>query len=461
MSLTIDANVSFLKYELASTIDQAVRCAVETVLKETSKVVGLKLVAAKTAAAESHRENQSLKERLEISESELKAVRYYMTAAEKNIKQCLLLDHNQSRSNAECLASVESVSSPGSGNPRNLLRGAPRVQKSFRASSTRSQFSKSLPSVGLCLPTVQHEWPKSISGSSFRRMRLPVSVASTSNFSRSSKAPQFELETSSQKSGEDTESQFYITDDGIAEKEYKVSAHEGDDYGQKPLGVEEETKASGVPEEIPTFEFEMNPPAGHEKELDLIQVLDDEELKQGTVKIEDESDTPALDPHNPELQDQHPAQITVPIDDTEAEGGLMSFAPMPVVDPGYMGPVQLERETSDKVHRCNVCGRGFRRFYCLKTHQRIHTGERPYPCRYCEKRFRHLDSLHKHQRIHTGERPYRCAQCGCCFRELGQLKKHRLTHTPEPPAAHPSLSLLQPGPSYTWPHLNSQSMDST
>lgn len=207
MSLTMEASVSFLQYELASTIERAVRCAVETVLKETARVVGIKMTAARTAAAESHRENQSLRERLELSEGELNAVRYYMTAAENNIKQCLLLNHNHPRSG---------TLGPGTGSPSSMLnRGTTRVPKSFRASSTRSQFSKSLPSVGLCLPTVQHEWPRS--SENLRRIRTSSTVSST-NPSQTSKVPQLEVGNSSHHTEEDTEGQFYITDDGVAEK---------------------------------------------------------------------------------------------------------------------------------------------------------------------------------------------------------------------------------------------------
>ncbi|KAM6970227.1 uncharacterized protein FYW47_005510 [Aplochiton taeniatus] len=451
MSITIDVSVSFLKYELESTIDQAVRCAVETVLKETVRVVGSKLSAAQTAAAKSHRENQSLKERLEISESELKAVRYYVAAAEKNIKQCLQLNNTPPNVRSASTSEESLLPCPQSSTINLLTKGITQAQKPFRASQTKSQFSKPVTSVGLCLPTVQREWPRS--SSSLRRMRASSTAVSSLHISQTSKAPQLADGNISQ-DVEYTDVPFFITDDGTEVKEYKVPDGGGNgmehDSTMKALVVCAETA------DISSFEFEMGPPANSEPDCGLIQNLDEVEEVKGTIKIEQDPDA-AVQEHPPP-EPQQPSERTPPMADQDNDSYMLGFVP---ITEGDTGPIQVQRDSSDKIHRCNICGRGFRRFYCLKTHQRIHTGERPYPCRYCEKRFRHLDSLHKHQRIHTGERPYRCAQCGCCFRELGQLKKHRQTHSPVPNTAHPTPSLVQAGPSYTWPHLNSQSLDST
>ncbi|XP_036404919.1 Krueppel-like factor 6 [Megalops cyprinoides] len=454
----MEPSISFLKYELASTIEQAVRCAVETVLQETAKLVDTKLSAAHTAAAECDRENKSLKEKLEIKESELKAVRYYMTAAEKNIKQCLLLNQSQPLSHTvsseqtrseDALFLLPPTSSDLLPDPLSGGGASRRSVKSFRSSSLRASTSKSFPSVGLCLPTVQTEWTRS-SSSFRRRIRSSLNPSLLTSQSRTTHgAAELHTQPELLRTVGDTENQFYITADGASEKEYTAAPKGEEDAGRYQ---QEGQRASPEPQEEETevteFEFEMgSPPAGHVNELGLIRVLDDgEDVKEGVIKIEEDSDPAPL------LQ-----QVSPPAD---GGGGILSGAFLQSSgDTSGDGVAvaqkqQQQPQSPDKVHRCNVCGRGFRRFYSLKTHQRIHTGERPYPCMFCEKRFRHLDSLQKHQRIHTGERPYRCAQCGFCFRELGHLKKHRLTHSPQPQA-------LPTGSTYTWTHLASQSLDST
>ncbi|MGH0182012.1 UNVERIFIED_CONTAM: hypothetical protein FKN15_008242 [Acipenser sinensis] len=78
-----------LQHELASPIEHAVKAAVDTVLCEITKVVGGKFTEFQMEMAGKEKENESLKLRLEISESELKAVRECMNAADANIKQPL------------------------------------------------------------------------------------------------------------------------------------------------------------------------------------------------------------------------------------------------------------------------------------------------------------------------------------------------------------------------------------
>ncbi|MGH0148328.1 UNVERIFIED_CONTAM: hypothetical protein FKN15_038979 [Acipenser sinensis] len=87
--MDVSVSVSFFQDELASTIEHAVKAAVDTVLCEITKVVGGKFTEFQMEMAGKEKENESLKLRLEISESELKAVWECMNAADADIKQPL------------------------------------------------------------------------------------------------------------------------------------------------------------------------------------------------------------------------------------------------------------------------------------------------------------------------------------------------------------------------------------
>lgn len=82
-------------------------------------------------------------------------------------------------------------------------------------------------------------------------------------------------------------------------------------------------------------------------------------------------------------------------------------------------------------HRCNVCGKMFKRNSNLVDHLRLHSNVRPFECEICKHRFVQSGNLRAHMRIHTKERPFKCQVCGKTYNQSGALKVHIRTHTNE------------------------------
>uniref|UniRef100_A0A914LBW9 C2H2-type domain-containing protein n=1 Tax=Meloidogyne incognita TaxID=6306 RepID=A0A914LBW9_MELIC len=81
-----------------------------------------------------------------------------------------------------------------------------------------------------------------------------------------------------------------------------------------------------------------------------------------------------------------------------------------------------------RIHKCDVCGKRFKKRGDLIQHNRIHTNDRPYVCHYCPKRFKQKSHVEQHERIHTGSKPFACQFCGQEFRQISQQLVHEATY---------------------------------
>ncbi|KAI3633724.1 hypothetical protein MIR68_008671 [Amoeboaphelidium protococcarum] len=107
-------------------------------------------------------------------------------------------------------------------------------------------------------------------------------------------------------------------------------------------------------------------------------------------------------------------------------------------------PVSVEPTSSVKMHNhpltkirsssggdlfiCNWenCGKEFKKYYNLKSHLKIHTGERPFACDFdgCSAAFTRRHDLNRHRKTHSGEREYQCSDCGRKFSRQDALTRH-------------------------------------
>lgn len=70
------------------------------------------------------------------------------------------------------------------------------------------------------------------------------------------------------------------------------------------------------------------------------------------------------------------------------------------------------------------CHKVFTRFYNLRSHYRIHSGEKPFFCDDCQTSFARNHDLKRHQRIHLKLKPYICNNCQKSFSRNDAMSRH-------------------------------------
>ncbi|XP_041093159.1 zinc finger protein 333-like isoform X2 [Polyodon spathula] len=113
--MEVRVSMSLFQEQLASPVERAVKAAVDSVLREITEAVSSKFTEIREEMTAMKRENERLKLRLEISESELRAVRGSINAADTDIKQPFIFQdpresHTIPESKAQEEPKIEAVS---------------------------------------------------------------------------------------------------------------------------------------------------------------------------------------------------------------------------------------------------------------------------------------------------------------------------------------------------------------